>query len=102
MVIDQAVYVATDKGVIRSYNGMDWKIVPDIERKPLDVRMLVVDRNRLYGLAKNTIYQLKDNKSTWIKVTPEIPVSATCFDVDDRNIYVGTFGHGVHHLTLED
>ena len=100
--LEQNVYVGTVKGAIRSNNGTDWKIVTDIEGKPLEVRKFAVDGNGLYGLAKNTIYKLKEDLSTWIKVTPEIPYSATCFDVDGSNVYIGTLGRGVYHLTLED
>ena len=100
--VDETIYIATNKGVIRSNNGMDWITVTDIDGKPLEVRKLAVDGNRLYGLAKNRIYQLTEDLNTWKEVTPEIPYSATCFDVDDRNIYVGTFGRGVYHLTFEE
>ena len=100
--VDQTVFVATDKGVLRTNNGKVWMTVPDNEGKPLEFRKVEVYGNRLYGMAKNTIYQLKDELSTWTEVAPEIPYSATCFDVDDKNIYVGTFGQGVHILKLED
>ena len=99
--LEQNVYVGTDKGVGRSNNGIDWKTVPDIEGKPLEVIKFDVDGNRLYSLAKNTVYQLKEELSTWKKVTPEIPYSATCFDVDGNNVYVGTFGRGVLRYALD-
>lgn len=99
--LEQDVYVGTDKGVIRSNNGIDWKLIVDVDGKHLEVRKFAVDGNRLYGLAKNTIYQLKEELSTWKKVTPEIPYSATCLDVDGSNVYVGTFGRGVLRYALE-
>ena len=100
--LEQNVYVGTDKGVGRSNNGTDWKLIVDVDGKHLEVIKFDVDGNRLYSLAKNTVYQLKEELSTWKKVTPEIPYSATCFDVDGSNVYVGTLGRGVYHLTLED
>ncbi len=99
--LEQDVYVGTDKGVIRSNNGIDWKLIVDVDGKHLEVRKFAVDGNRLYGLAKNTIYQLNEELSTWKKVTPEIPYSATCFDVDGNNVYVGTLGRGVLRYALE-
>ena len=99
---DESVYIATDKGVIRSINGIDWHLCTDFDGKPLEVIKFNVDGNRLYGLANNSIYQLREDQNTWKKVTPEIPYSARCFDVDDKNIIVGTFGRGVLRFTIED
>ena len=94
----QTVYVATDKGVIRSNNGTDWHIPTDVEGTPLIVGRLAVDGTTVYGTAKRKVYQLKEDSNTWQQVTPEIPYPVNCFDVDGNTLYVGTFGRGVLRL----
>ena len=98
----QTVYVATDKGVIRSNNGTDWHIPTDIEGTPLIVDRFAVDGTTVYGTAKRKVYQLKEDSNTWQQVTPEIPYPVNCFDVDGNTLYVGTFGRGVLRFTLDE
>lgn len=99
---NESAYIATDKGVLRSNNGIDWHQCPDMEGMPIEVIKFNVDGNRLYGLANNSIYQLREAQNTWKRVTPEIPYSARCFDVENKNIFVGTLGRGVLRFTIKD
>ncbi|MCY4404015.1 MAG: sigma-70 family RNA polymerase sigma factor [Candidatus Poribacteria bacterium] len=96
------VYVATDKGVLLSGNGTDWHTLTDVEEIPLVMRILVVDDTTVYGESKQKIYQLNKNSGKWQQVTPKIPYYVNCFDVDDKTIYVGTFGQGVLRYALDE
>ena len=98
----QTVYVATDKGVIRSNNGIDWYTLTDAEGTPLVVDRFAVDGTTVYGTAKRKVYQLKEDSNTWQQVTPEIPYPVNCFDVDGNTLYVGTFGRGVLRFSLDE
>ncbi len=96
------VYVATDKGIVRSSNGTDWHILTDVERTPLVMNRLAVDDTTVYGESEQKIYQLDGNTNMWQQVTPEIPYSVSCLDVDGNTIYVGTFGSGVLRFMLDE
>ncbi len=96
------VFVATDKGVILSGNGVDWHILTDIEGTPLITNKLVVDDIAVYCEAKQKIYQLNRNTGIWQPVTPEIPYPVSSFDVDNDTLYAGTFGGGVLRFSLDN
>ena len=96
------VYVATDKGVIRSSNGTDWYTFADVEGTSLVMDSLAVDGTKVYGQTGQNIYQLKRDLDTWQQVTTGIPSLVTCFDVDRDTLYVGTLGNGVLHFSLDE
>ena len=98
----QTVYVATDKGVIRSNNGTDWHIPTDIEGTPLIVGRFAVDGTTVYSTSKRKVYQLKEDSNTWQQVTPEIPYPVNCLDIDGNTLYVGTNGRGVLRFSLDE
>ena len=99
---EKSIYVATDKGVVMSDNGIDWHTITDAKENPLVMRILVVNDKTVYGESKQKIYQLSKNTGTWQQVTPKIPYYVNCFDVDDNTIYVGTFGRGVLRYALDE
>ncbi|RKU15581.1 hypothetical protein C6501_06715 [Candidatus Poribacteria bacterium] len=96
------VYVATDKGVVMSVNGTDWHILTNAEGKPLIMTMLAVDGTTVYGEAKGKIYQVNNGMTLWEQVTPKIPHTITCIDVDGNALYVGTRGSGVLRFSLDE
>ncbi len=101
VLADNFVYVATDKGVIRSSDGIDWQIITDEEGKPLIITMFTVDGTTVYGEAKNMIYKVNSDILMWQQVTPKIPYLVTCLDVDVNTLYVGTRGRGVLRYALD-
>ena len=101
--VGQTVYVATDKGVARSMNGIDWQaITADTQGELLVVDRFAVDKSMVYGLSGQKVYQLTENSETWRQVTPEISHSVSTFEVDGNTLYVGTQGQGVFRFTLDD
>ena len=98
----QTVYVATDKGVARSSNGIDWHTLTNAEGIPLVMKRLAVDDTTVYGEYNHKIYQLSNDTDKWQQVTPEIPHFVLCFDVDGNTLYVGTAGRGVLRFPLDD
>ncbi len=98
----QNVYVATDKGVVRSNNGLEWHTLIDTEGTPIVMKRLAVDDTKVYGEYNHKIYQLSNDTDKWQQVTPEIPHFVFSFDVDDNMLYVGTAGRGVLRFSLDD
>ena len=98
----QTVYVATDKSVVESTNGTDWKTGTDAEGTLLVMDRFAVDNTTIYGQAAQKIYQLKEGSDTWQQITPEIPYPVSCLDVDGNTLYVGTLGSGVLRFSLDN
>ncbi len=98
----QTVYVATDKGVVRSNNGIKWHTLIDAEGTSLVMDRLEVHGTMVYGQTGQNIYKIKRDVDTWQQVTPDIPSHVLCFDVDGDTLYVGTAGRGVLRFSLND
>ena len=97
------VYVATDKGVAHSSDGINWHAATtDAEGTPIIIEKMAVDSTTVYGAPQQQkqIYQLKQNSQTWEPVTPEIPSPVTSFAVGGNVLYVGTVGHGVFRYAI--
>ncbi len=100
------VYVATDKGVVRSTNGTDWYTLTGAKGKPLIINMFAVEGTAVYGEARRKIFRVKSSMTMWEQITPRIPHSIaytiTCIDVDGNTLYVGTRERGVLRFSLDD
>ncbi len=96
------VYVATDKGVAYSNDGINWHATTDVEGEPVVTEKFAVEGTTVYGIVGQHVYQLKENASTWEQVTPEIPDSALEFVVDSNVLYVGTSSSGVLRFPLDE
>ena len=96
------IYVATDKGVASSNDGISWQAITDAEGMPFIIEKLAVDGTTVYGTHQQRVYQLKANANTWQQVTPEIPVRVHSLAVDGNTLYVGTAGSGVLRFTLDE
>ena len=95
------LYVATDKGVAYSNDGVTWHATTDVEGEPVVTEQFAVEGTTVYGIVGQHVYQLKENSDTWKRVTPEIPDSVLEFVVDRNVLYVGTSSSGVLRFTLE-
>lgn len=100
--VGETVYVATDKGVASSANGVKWETITDTQGEPLVVDRFATDKSSLYGLSENIVYQLSEKSGTWRQVTPEITHTVSTFEVDGDTVYVGTQGQGVFRFALDD
>ena len=98
----QTVYVATDKGVVRSNNGIKWHTLIDAEGTSLVMDRLEAHGTMVYGQTGQNIYQLKRDEDTWQQVTPGILSPVTCFDIDGDTLYVGTRDRGVLRFSLDN
>ena len=102
------VYIATDKGIIYSRDGIDWHKTTDADGTRLVINKFAMDGTTVYGVLdihahpERYVYQLKENSNTWKQVTPEISNRVTSLAVDGNTLYVGTIGRGVLRFTLEE
>ena len=98
----ESFYVATDKGVIRSIDGKNWKTLTDANGIPLVMNRLAVADTTVYGESEQIIYSINIQNDKWKQVTPEITYPIACFDTDGSELYVGTFGSGLLRFILDE
>ena len=99
MFVGSTVYVATDKGVITSSKGNNWRVLTDAAGTPLIIGRLAVDGTTLYGISKTGVYRLENG--TWKQVVSEVPERVTSLAVDRNVLYVGTQDSGMLHFNLD-
>lgn len=99
---DDSLYVATDKGVIRSTDGKDWETLSDENGIPLVMNRLVVANTTVYGESGQIIYSINIHNDKWEQVTPKIAYPIACFDADGSKLYVGTYGSGLLLYELDE
>ena len=96
------VYVATDKGVTYSSDGIHWHAATDAEGRTLVVSRLAVEGTTVYGHTEQHVYLLKEGSNIWTQATPEIPGAVISFAVDSNTLYVGTLNRGVLRFTIDE
>ena len=96
------VYVATDKGVTYSSDGIHWHAAADVEGKTLIVSRLAVAGTTVYGHTDRHVYLLKEGSNIWKRTTPEIPGAVSSLAVDSNTLYVGTLNRGVLRFTIDE
>jgi len=99
---DSTIYVATDKGVAYSTDGVNWNTTTDVDGNPILIKQITVEGVNLYGVVGLHVYQLKLKSNSWEKITPEIPSPISSLAVDDNTLYVGTLGRGVLRFSLDE
>ena len=96
------VYVATDKGVAFSNDGVHWHATTDTEGAPILIERFAIGGTMLYGTSERHVYRFKENTGVWEQVAPEIPMPITSLAVEGSILYVGTDGSGVLRFKLDD
>ena len=92
---DSITHVATDKGVIRSKDGITWNMLTDKTKEPVVIKSLATADNSVYGANDTGIYRLQTDIDIWEQVAPEISGVVTALVVDEDMCYVGTERQGV-------
>ena len=96
------VYVATDKGVAFSNDGVHWHATTDTEGAPILIERFAIGGTTLYGTSEQGVYRFKENTGVWEQVAPEIPMPITSLAIEGSILYVGTDGSGVLRFKLDD
>ncbi len=107
LIIDENVYVATDKAALSSSDGTKWNIITDSDGQQLMIDRFAIDDTTLYAVsssknAQGGVYRLTSKDNTWERITPEIPDDATSIAVANGVLYVGTENSGLQLIGLED
>jgi len=89
------VYIATDKGVFYSKDGVAWNVPVNETKEPVIIKSLSTTRDSLYGANDDGIYHLQGETDTWKQIAPEISGVVTSLVVDADTFYVGTERQGV-------
>ena len=95
MFVVSTVYVATDKGVLSSIDGVNWNVITNENGERVIIKSLVTETFSVYGANDEGIYTLDRSAGTWKQIVPEIPDSVTSLVVDGDTFYVGTEHQGV-------
>ena len=100
--VGSTVYAATDKGVITSSKGNNWRILTDAAGTPLIMEQLAVDGTDIYGVSKAGVYRLANDSDLWDQVAPEIQDDVTSLAADGEVLYVGTESRGLLYFNLSE
>ena len=94
------VYVATDQGVMNSYDGINWNALTDTEGHQVHIVRIAVEGDKVYGSGNRGVYRIDSETNTWIRMSSEVPYKITAFAVDRGIFYIGTRHRGVLRLQL--
>ena len=92
---DGAVYVATDKGVFSSKDGVVWNVITDKAGDSVIIKAFATAADAVYAANADGIYHLESGTGSWEQIVPEIPDALTSLVVDGDAFYVGTEHRGV-------
>ena len=93
--VGSRVHVASDKGVINSKDGVDWRVLTDETGESVIIKSLAAAGDSVYGANDDGIYRLQSDNDIWEQVAPEISGIVTSLVVDENTFYVGTEHRGV-------
>ena len=95
------VFIATEKGVLTSSKGKQWRMIKDENGKNVGMRHLVDEGSEIYGAQSFGIYRFNSNKYEWEKVSPELP-NEYVDDVVIHNdkLYITTYWRGIFSIPI--
>ena len=91
------VYVATDKGVLSSQNGEDWRVITDTMGTRIVIDRFAVNSATVYGAGETGVYRLK---TEWQQISPEVPGKVVSLIVSNDRLYIATEQRGLFHILL--
>ncbi len=98
VLTNTTVYVATNKGVFNSIDGVVWHAITDKKGKELTIKSLATEDDVVYDANNDGIYQFENKKGIWKQIVPQIPDTITSLVVDGETFFVGTEQRGVHRF----
>ncbi len=94
------VYVATNKGVLTSESGKEWRVLTDGVGRQVVIDTFAVDGKQLYGVSKEGIYRL-ENSDEWDLISPVVPDQVRKFTIHNDKFYIVTHDLGIFHIPLK-
>ena len=99
--VGSTICIATDKGVLTSQTGEHWRVITDKNRMSTVIDRFAVDGTTIYGVGDSGAYRL-DPHGKWELLSPDIPNSSiVSLVISNDRLYVGTYVHGMFHISLE-
>ncbi len=96
---DSRVFIATDKGVLTSQTGKQWRVIKDINGSNIKMRRFAVDRSEVYGVYRSGIYKYSDG-SKWELISPELPDMVNHIVVHNDKFFIATYQLGIFQIRL--
>ncbi len=96
---DSGVFIATDKDVLTSHTGKQWRVVEGRNSKIIKIRGLTVDRSNVYGVHRSGVYTYSDDRK-WELISPELPDTASHLVVHNDRFFIGTFQLGIFQIPV--
>ncbi len=91
------VYVATNKGVLSSQNGEDWRVITDTMGTRIVIDRFAINSTTVYGAGDTGVYRLK---TEWQQISPEVPGKVISLIVSNDRLYIATEQRGLFHISL--
>ncbi len=99
--VGSTVYVATDKGVLRSETGAHWRVLTDnAETRPVIVKF-AVDTTTVYGMSDEGAYRL-DTHNQWEKISSRTLGEVASLTVINNRLYSASRNDGLFHISLAE
>ena len=100
--VGSTVCIATDKGVLISQTGEQWRVITDKNRMHTVIDRFAADGTTLYGVGDGGAYRL-DSRGKWALLSSDVPNSpiASLVISNDR-LYAGTYDQGMFHISLAE
>ena len=96
---DSGVFIATDKGVLTSQTGEQWRVIKDRNGKNIIMRRLAVDISEVYGAHRSGIYRYND-RGEWEMIYHELPGFIRDMVVHNNKLYIVTYRQGIFRIPL--
>ena len=99
--VGSTVYVATDKGVLRSETGAHWRVLTDnADVRPIIVKF-AVDATTVYGISDEGAYRL-DVHNQWKKISSGALGEVSSLAVINNRLYSASRNDGIFHISLAE
>ena len=99
--VGATVYVATDKGVLRSETGAHWRVLTDnASVRPVIVKF-AVDATTVYGMSDEAAYRL-DTHNQWEKISSRTGGEVAAVAVMNDRLYSAVNQEGMFHISLAE
>ena len=99
--VGSTVYVATDKGVLRSETGAHWRVLTDnTDGRPVIVKF-AVDATTVYGMSDAAAYRL-DTHNQWEKISSQTGGEVAAVAVMNDRLYSAFNQEGIFHISLAE
>ena len=96
---DSGVFIATDKGVLTSQTGKQWRVVEGRNGRIIKIRRLTVDRSKVYGVHRSGIHKYNDD-GKWELISPQLPDTANHIVVHNDKFFIATFQLGIFQIPV--